>query len=177
MKLLITLATLGLTAIMAQPINNNDLFDYEVASELDDCIDDVQAGQAEDPIVIENPVDDLLEEDNCEDEVVDDSSLDNLSFDNVEDDYMFGAQPADEKISVEDDYECEEEIEVEEPVVFKEAEPEEDLADCYDEDADDVEGFEYENIPQKDEYDDVFFNAEQALFEQDAILEKEECEY
>lgn len=180
MKLIIALASLGLTAIMAQPINNNDLFDYEAATDLDDCIiDDVQAGRAEEDIIVENPVDDLLE-DGCEDDEVVDSSLDDLSFENVDDDYMFGSQPGDETRSKEDDYECdgyEEEVEVptEEPIVLKQEVPQENVGDCYDEEAEDVEGFEYEP-PQEGEYNDVFFNADQALFEQDAILEKDECE-
>merc|ERR1712127_633700 len=149
MKLIIALASLGLTAIMAQPINNNDLFDYEAATDLDDCIiDDVQAGQSEEPIIVENPVEDLLE-DGCEDDEVVDSSLDDLSFENVDDDYMFGNQQKDETILKEDDYECEEEVEdevevpEEEPIVFKEVATEE-AGDCYDDEAEDVEGFEYE---------------------------------
>lgn len=167
MKLLVSLAVLGLTTIMAAPIDpsENDLFNS--SEEYDaDCVEgDVQAGNADPDLYFEGPAafkDEFENEDDCEDFPAEGelgSDLDNINLGDINDEAADAAPkfkdvfeaPAfqeNDDVLYNEDYECEdEEIEAgdadddlfENFPAQKDEAPADDLAaDCYD-DAEDNE--------------------------------------
>lgn len=202
MKLLVSLALLGLSTVMAAPVDplENDLF--KGSAEYDeDCVEDVQAANFEPPAIFKDEFEPFADEkeDDCEDYPAEEGDLDeafnlgdiNDEFSPQKDEFIAPAFQSDE-VAYPFDEECEEEEisqaeaddsllafaapqKDEMPVAFSDSFGDEE-ADCYDENADDAAGLD-EPAFQKDEYfdfDNVLDNVAAAQFAQSDTLE-EDC--
>jgi len=197
MKLLVSLAVVGLTAVMAAPVEplENDLF--KGSSEYDeDCIEEVQAANFEPPAIFKDefPFDEA--EDDCLDEVADAGDLDEaFNLNDIEDAYQPQAdyiRPAFDEQS-DEVYEFDEECEEEEvsqadadDSLLAFAVPQKDEfspinddyeADCYDENAeaaDEIPAVMKDEPEEYFDFDNVLGNVEAAFDSQNEIFE-EDC--
>ena len=181
MKLLVSLAVVGLTAVMAAPVEplENELFNDAEYNE--DCIEEVQAANFEPPAIFKDEyspfADETENEDDCLDEVADAGDLDDaFNLNDINDEFQPQADsefvPAFDEPSNEV-YEFDEECEDEEiapadandsllafavPQKDEFAEPlaDEYEADCYDENAEAAD-----EVPavMKDEPEEYFFDS------------------